>query len=134
MQLLRKRIPVTRLDFGDLIVGQFGKFFFAATFQQNTRVLAQEAKQQVDGAVWHVDDLRHATPEGVVSLQISGFCRQIDIDRPCHAFIEEFGVRRGVEKGIEIGRLIEDPNIPFVCRLPFDEGQQAGRIECAGNR
>lgn len=48
MQLLRKRIPVTRLDLGDLIVGQFGKIFFAATFQQNTRVLSQEAKQWYD--------------------------------------------------------------------------------------
>lgn len=128
MQLVRKRIPVTRLDFGDLIVGQFGKFVFPTTFRQNTRVLAQRAKQQVDGTVRHVDDLRHATTEGVVSLQISGFRRQIDIDRPCHAFIEEFGVRRGVEKTIEIGRLVKDPHNPFVCRLPFDERQQAGRI------
>lgn len=33
---------------------------------------------------------------------------------------------------IEIGRLVEDANIPFVCRLPFDEGQQAGRIAFKG--
>lgn len=37
-------------------------------------------------------------------------------------------MRRGVEKAIEIGRLVEDANIPFVCRLPIDEGPQAGRI------
>lgn len=59
------------------------------------------------------------TLEGVVSFQISGYRRQIDNYRPCYAFIEEFGVRRSVEKAKEIGRLVEDANIPSVCRLPF---------------
>lgn len=59
MQLLRKRIPVTRLDLGDLIVGQFGEFFFPATSRQNARVLAQERNN------------RSTVPSGMSTISIT---------------------------------------------------------------
>jgi hypothetical protein len=103
-----KRASIAGLDFGDLIVGQLGEFLFPAAFRQPALVLAQETEQQIERAVRHVDDLRHATPERVVGFQISGFRWKVGVDRPRHAFVEEFRVRRGVEEVVEIRRLVEN--------------------------
>lgn len=119
IQLLRKRIPVTRLDLGDLSSVSLANSFSRSRFDR-TPVLWRRKRNNRSTVPSGISTISvTSTPEGVVSFQISGFRRQIDNYRPCYAFIEELGVRRGVKKAKEIGRLVEDANILFVCRLPF---------------
>jgi hypothetical protein len=46
--------------------------------------------------------VRDFVPEDIISLEESGLSRQIDVDRPFHAFVEKLGMRGGIEEAIEI--------------------------------
>ena len=66
--------------------------------------------------------------EPVVAPEKIRFVRQVFLDRPAHAFEQEFGMRGGVEKAVEIRRVVEHADIPALRRLPLDARQEPPRI------
>src|SRR3546814_20041705 len=81
-----------------------------------------------DLAGGHVDYLLHRLVEAVEGFEEASFAGQVLLDGLLDAGVQEFDMRGGVEKSVEVGRVVQHPHIALRRRFPFDEGKQRYRI------
>lgn len=117
--LLEKGTAINRLNPPDLIFAQLSKLVLARPLRKSPSILVKEAEEQVYGALWHVEERLNVLPECVIAAQESRFGRQVRLDGPLHALIEEFGVGGGIEVAIEITGVVEDAHVEPFGRLPL---------------
>src|SRR5205823_5847569 len=82
----------------------------------------------VEGALRHIENSFNAGAETIKALEELHFIRQVVLDRLPDARIQKFGVRRGVEKSVEIGCIIENVDVAIRSGLPLDQRQEPARI------
>ena len=88
----------------------------------------QEAEKEVDHVVRHVEQGVHLVPKQIVATQEGGFGGQVFLYGPLDTAVEEFGMRRGVEKPVEVSRVVQHADIEALSWLPLYQRQQALRI------
>ena len=121
---LLKRICVRRLDYSYLFICQRRELLLSCPPGKLAAMLFQEAVQQIDHAVGHVDSSQDSSREMIVRLQICDLVWQIPFNGLFHAFIQELGMNRGVEVAIVVCRFVQDFDVAIRRRLPVDELQQ----------
>ena len=113
-----KYLGIKTLDPFCLFIRQRLEFSFSRPPREATLILMQKPEQQVGGAIRHIGDHLKVPRELIVAPEKIGFVRQVFLDRPAHAFEQEFGMRCGVEKAIEVRGVVEHPDIPALPSAP----------------
>jgi len=116
MLLLGEDITVDLFDTLNFFRCQRSKFFLFGTLREQPVVLLQKAKEQVEGALGHVERAFDALAKFVVTAQEPSFVGQVMLDGALDAVIEKFRMRGRVEETVEITRVVQDPDIEVLGR------------------
>jgi hypothetical protein len=87
-------------------------------------VLLQEAPQQTQLGVWHIELRLHLIDKPVVRLQILHFRSQIVFNSFRDAAVKKFGMPSDIEIPVVIRRFVQHVDIAVGSRSPIDQIQQ----------
>ncbi|MGF7151911.1 hypothetical protein FHS96_005579 [Sphingomonas zeicaulis] len=113
-------ICVKLLDPAGFLVGQRTELWDPRPQGEAAGILLENLLQQLDMGRWHIDDLLHGIAELVERFEKADLAREVFHDGLFHARIEKLGMRGGVEKAVEVDRLVKHLDSAFLGLLPFD--------------